>query len=94
MGHSTVERAPPRREPRLRTVEGLWRKSTKTRPGRITDFIRAEHLLPEAEIAGIRRDAPPDLIRFQDAASIVPVSERPTMEEWLDSFNAELTEAV
>jgi len=83
-----------RAEPRLRTVEGLWRRSTKTRPGRITDFIRAEHLLPEAEIEAIRRDAPLDLIRFQDAASIIPVSERPTMEEWLDSFNAGLTEAV
>src|SRR3546814_8775807 len=31
-----------RAAPRLRTVEGLWRKSTRTRPGRMTDFIRAE----------------------------------------------------
>ncbi|PBN42956.1 hypothetical protein [Sphingobium sp. D43FB] len=83
-----------RAEPRLRTVEGLWRRSTKTKPGRITDFIRGERLLPEAEIDAIRRDAPTDLIRFQDAASIVPVGERPTMEEWLDRFNAGLMEAV
>lgn len=83
-----------RAEPRLRTVEGLWRRSTKTKPGRITDFIRAERLLPEAEIAAIQRDAPTDLIRFQDAASIVPLSERPTMEAWIDTFNAGLKEAA
>ncbi|PZU74438.1 MAG: hypothetical protein DI530_16235 [Sphingomonas sp.] len=83
-----------RAEPRLRTVEGLWRRSTKTKPGKITDFIRAERLLPEAEITAIRRDAPTDLIRFQDAASIVPVSERPTMEAWIETFNAGLMEAA
>ena len=33
--------------PKLQTVEGLWRKSTKTRPGRMTDFIREKKLLPE-----------------------------------------------
>jgi hypothetical protein len=83
-----------RAEPRLRTVEGLWRRSTKTKPGKITDFIRTERLLPEAEIGAIQRDAPTDLIRFQDAASIVPLSERPTMEAWIDTFNAGLEEAA
>jgi len=83
-----------RAEPRLRTVEGLWRRSTKTKPGRITDFIRAERLLAEAEIDAIRRDAPTELIRFQDAASIVPVAERPTMEAWIENFNAGLMEAA
>ncbi len=83
-----------RAEPRLRTVEGLWRRSTKTKPGRITDFIRAERLLPEAEIDAIRREAPTELVRFQDAAGLVPVSERPTMEEWLESFNAGRMEAA
>lgn len=83
-----------RAEPRLRTVEGLWRRSTRTRPGRITDFIRSEGLLPEAEIVAIRRDAPTDLIRFQDAASLVPVSERPTMEEWISDFTAGLEKAA
>lgn len=83
-----------RAEPRLRTVEGLWRRSTRTKPGRITDFIRGERLLPAAEIEAIRRDAPTDLIRFQDAASIVPLSERPTMEAWIETFNAGLMEAA
>lgn len=83
-----------RAEPRLRTIEGLWRRSTKTKPGKITDFIRAERLLPEAEIAAIQRDAPTDLIRFQDAASFVPLAERPTMEVWIEDFNAGRKEAA
>jgi hypothetical protein len=79
-----------RAAPRLHTVEGLWRRSTKARPGRMTDFIRAEGLLPEREIDRIWRDAPLDLIRFQDVAALVPVSERPTMQSWLERFNAGL----
>src|SRR3546814_7870048 len=58
-----------RAAPRLRTVEGLWRRSTRTRSGRMTDFIRAEELLPAADIDAIIRDAPADLIRFQDVAA-------------------------
>ena len=83
-----------RAAPRLRTVEGLWRRSTATRPGRMTDFIRAEELLPAADIDAIIRDAPADLIRFQDVAGHVPLPERPTMAEWLDMFNAGLLEAA
>lgn len=83
-----------RAAPRLRTVEGLWRRSTRTRPGKMTDFIHAEGLLPEAEIRAIIRDAPLDLIRFQDVAALVPLPERPTMEDWLNQFNAGLKEAV
>ncbi|AOF98602.1 hypothetical protein BSY17_3957 (plasmid) [Sphingobium sp. RAC03] len=83
-----------RAAPRLRTVEGLWRRSTRTRPGRITDFIRAEQLLAADEIDAIIRDAPTELVRFQDAAALVPISERPAMSEWLDQFNAGLMEAA
>lgn len=79
-----------RAAPRLHTVEGLWRRSTKARPGRMTDFIRAEGLLPSREIDRIWRDAPRDLIRFQDVAAMVPVGERPTMQSWLERFNAGL----
>ena len=75
-----------RAAPRLRTVEGLWRRATKTRPGRITDFIRAEGLLGADEIAAIIAEAPLDLTRFQDAAALIPVEERPTMEQWLADF--------
>jgi hypothetical protein len=56
----------------------------------MTAFIRAEHLLPGDEIDRIMRDAPLDLIRFQDVAAMVPVSERPTMQDWLARFNAGL----
>lgn len=83
-----------RAAPRLRTVEGLWRRSTSKRPGRMTDFIRAEELLPPAEIDAIMRDAPADLIRFQDIAAGVPLPERPAMTEWLRTFNAGLLDAA
>jgi hypothetical protein len=83
-----------RAAPRLRTVEGLWRRSTRTRPGRITDFIRAERLLAPEEIGAIIRSAPAELVRFQDAAALIPIAERPTMETWLAEFNAGLKEAA
>lgn len=79
-----------RAAPRLHTAEGLWRRTTRARPGRMTDFIRHERLLPAHEIDRIWRDAPLDLIRFQDVAAMVPVSERPTMQDWLARFNAGL----
>jgi hypothetical protein len=55
-----------RAKPRLTTTEGLWRKSTKTRPGRMTDFIQAEGLLSRAEIARIE-EVPAALVSFQQA---------------------------
>lgn len=79
-----------RAAPRLRTVEGPWRRSTKSRPGRMTDFIRAEGLLDADDIEAIIRDAPADLIRFQDVAAQVPLPDRPAMTEWLARFNAGL----
>lgn len=81
-----------RAAPRLHTVEGLWRKSTRARPGSMTAFIRDEHLLPADEIDRIIRDAPLDLIRFQDVAAVIPLGERPTMGDWLDRFHAAFPE--
>lgn len=83
-----------RAAPRLRTVEGLWRRSTRTRPGRMTDFIRSEGLLAAADIDAIIRDAPADLIRFQDVAAQIPLPARPAMAEWLEQFNAGRKEAA
>src|SRR3546814_19728884 len=40
-----------RAAPRLVTVEGLWRTSTRERPGSMTRFIRERALLPASEIA-------------------------------------------
>ncbi len=54
----------------------------------MTDFIRHEQLLPDAEIDTIVRDAPLDLVRFQDVAATIPIEERPTMRDWLERFNA------
>jgi hypothetical protein len=67
-----------RAKPRLRTVEGLWRKSTRTRPGMMTDFIRAKNLLDPCEIDDIIAHAPQDLLAFQEVAALIPVEERPT----------------
>ena len=53
-----------RAKPRLRNVEGLWRKSVKgrngaeRRPGAMTDFIRDEQLLPSDEIDAIIAEIP------------------------------------
>lgn len=83
-----------RAAPRLRTIDGLWRKGTKglrggeARPGSMTQFIRAEGLLPSEEIDDIIRHAPTDLVRFQDAAALVPIEEREPLRTWLDRFNA------
>jgi hypothetical protein len=83
-----------RAAPPLHTVEGLWRKSTKTRPGRMTDFIRAERLLDPADIEEIVANAPLDLIRCQIVAAGVPLEERPTKASWLERFNDQHKQAA
>ena len=77
-----------RAAPRLHTVEGLWRRSTRARPGSMTQFIRQERLLPADEVDRIARDAPTELIRFQDVAGAIPLDARPTLASWLDRFHA------
>ena len=77
-----------RAAPRLVTVEGLWRKSTRERPGSMTQFIRERGLLPPHEIDAVIDGAPVDLIDFQRVAAQIPVAERPTMREWIVRFNA------
>lgn len=59
----------------------------------MTDFIRAEALLPSAEIDPIIRDAPADLVRFQNIAAHVPLPDRPAMSDRLTAFNAGLPAA-
>ena len=80
-----------RAAPRLKTVEGLWRKSTRTRPGRMTDFIRDEGLLDSAEIDRIIETAPPDLVAFQERAAQQPLETREPMSSWLDRFHSKET---
>ena len=76
-----------RAAPRLRTVEGLWRKSTRTKPGRMTDFIREEGLLPADEINRIIANAPADLVAFQNRAASQPLESRAPMASWLERFH-------
>lgn len=52
----------------------------------MTDYIRAEGLLPAAEIDDIETNAPLDLIRFRDVAGEIPEALRPTMAQWLGVF--------
>jgi hypothetical protein len=61
-----------RAAPRLHTVEGLWRKSTRARPGRMTDFIRHERLLPAEDIDRIISEAPLDLIQISGRRRLDP----------------------
>lgn len=83
-----------RAKPRLRNVEGLWRKSVKgrngaeRRPGAMTDFIRDEQLLPSDEIDAIIAMAPAALVRFQDAEGNFPVEKRAELSAWLKWFDA------
>jgi len=84
----TIVLVEARAAPRLHTAEGLWRRGTKMRPGSMTAFIRHEGLLPGYEIDGIVRDAPTELIKFQDGAAQLPLAQRPTLTDWLTRFNA------
>lgn len=60
-----------KKEPKLKKLgsgcAGLWRKGTKTRPAMMTDYIRAEQLLPVDEITRLQEQAPREIIRNQQA---------------------------
>lgn len=77
-----------RAAPRMREVEGLWRRSTRARSGSMTTFIRAHGLLPSSEIDAIIADAPAELIAFQDVAALAPLEERAPLRSWLEQFSA------
>jgi hypothetical protein len=83
-----------RAKPRLRDVEGLWRKSVKgmrgatARPGAMTDFIRDKALLPADEIDEIIALAPAALAAFQDEEGVIPIDRRAELSTWLKLFDA------
>jgi hypothetical protein len=60
-----------RAAPRLETIQGLWRNGCKgtrgaqKKPGRMTDFIRDEGLLPVDEIAQLTARVPIELVQAQ-----------------------------
>lgn len=47
-----------RARPKLGSVEGLWRTSTKTRTGRMTDYIKSQKLLLPDEVDDIASETP------------------------------------
>ena len=81
-----------RAAPRLREVDGLWRKpvlgrrGAEARPGSMTAFIRQEGLLSDDAIAEIIANAPPDLISFREGAARVSLDARPPIRQWIDRF--------
>jgi hypothetical protein len=52
--------------PRLQNVEGLWRTSTKKRPGSMTQYIKEQGLLSAEHVEAIQR-VPKHLINYQEA---------------------------
>lgn len=88
-----------RARPRLRTVDGLWRKPVKgrrgaePRPGSMTEFIRQEGLLDPEEVDAIAEFAPRSLLRWQ-AAVAETEGVRPELRRWLTVFDAFAGEPV
>ena len=82
-----------RAKPRLRNVEGLWRKpvlgrrGATPRPGSITEFIRERGLLSSAEVDRIIETAPLALLDFQAAQAALLPEQRVPMGRWLDDFH-------
>lgn len=56
----------------------------------MTDFIRAERLLPDGEIDRIEAEAPTSLSLFQEAAAEIPLPERPHLADWMERFRHQL----
>jgi len=82
-----------RAKPRLRNVDGLWRRpvlgrrGATPRPGSITEFIRERGLLSPAEVDRIIEDAPTALLDFQAAQAALPFEQRAPLGRWLDDFH-------
>lgn len=79
--------------PRLRNIDGLWRKPVLgrrgaiPRPGSMTQFIRERGLLSSENIDAIVARAPRELVRFRESVACTPASERPGMAAWLRLFD-------
>lgn len=66
-----------RAKPRLEKIEGLWRNGTsgkrsktEPRPGSMTEFIRTNKLLSEAEIDEITKSVGADLLSYQQGYAL------------------------
>jgi hypothetical protein len=82
-----------RAEPRLTHTKGLWRNGTKGtrggkyRPGKMTDFIRENNLLPAAEVDDLVHRAPKELLDklTAHAAGL----EVPSWHDFIEAFTPE-----
>src|SRR3546814_6369107 len=85
-----------RAKPRLRTIEGLWRKpvlgrgGATPRPGSMTEYIRDTGLLAPTEVDRIVRDAPTALVDFQRTQALLPVDERDTLGDRSEEHTSDL----
>jgi len=82
-----------RAAPRLRSIQGLWQNGCKgtrgaeRRPGRMTDFIRQEGLLPPDLIDHLIERAPTEIIQYQER--LRAGFEIPSWHDFLESFTPE-----
>lgn len=88
-----------RAKPRLRDIDGLWRKPVKglrgatARPGSMTQYIREQGLLSAEEIERIIALAPASLTRWQESVMLQWTS-RPELRQWLALFDAVAAEGM
>jgi len=83
-----------RAEPRLEKIQGLWRngikgtrKPDKKKPGKMTDYIRQEGLLPADEIDRLVENAPQEIIQNQEA--FANGHEIPEWHDFIEAFTPE-----
>ncbi|QRM35004.1 hypothetical protein [Microvirga sp. VF16] len=82
-----------RAKPRLRDIDGLWRKPVKglrgatPRPGSMTEYIVEKELLPIEEVEMIVERAPQHLMSFQEAVADIDISQRPELQRWIELFD-------
>jgi 3'-phosphoadenosine 5'-phosphosulfate sulfotransferase (PAPS reductase)/FAD synthetase len=69
----------------MEAVKGT--RGATPRPGSMTEYIRAEGLLPADEIDAIITAAPQALIRFSDAAGQIAAGDRPPLASWVETFD-------
>lgn len=87
-----------RAKPRLRNIDGLWRKPVQgkrgatPRPGSMTAYIRQEGLLPAEEVDAIVELAPAHLVRWQEAHTSAG-QKPPPISDWLALFDVAGTDA-
>lgn len=86
--HHRIVLLEARAQHRLRTIEGLWRRSTKSRPGSMTTFLEAEGLVSPSLAAWIKSHALASLDQFlTDAAATEPANREP-LDTWIAWFDS------